>query len=105
VRLTGASNAERTEHGVPQTTRSLTKSAGAVDPDIEAWIDQIQPEDMKDALHHRAIIAAVQDAEAADQKLREAVAAARAAGEKWAEIGMALGVSRQAAQQRFSSKS
>lgn len=82
-------------------TMSLTKSAAAVDHDVEAWIDAIQPEDMKDAQHHRAIIAAAKDAEAADQRLHEAVTAARMAGESWAEIGMALCVSRQAAQQRF----
>lgn len=39
--------------------------------------------------------------EAAQQQLRQAVHAARAQGSSWAEIGAALGVSRQAAFKRF----
>ena len=37
----------------------------------------------------------------AEQELRTAVAAARAAGASWADIGGRLGVSRQAAWERF----
>lgn len=40
-------------------------------------------------------------AEDAETALREAVWAQRAAGRSWAEIGRALGVSRQAAHKRF----
>lgn len=39
--------------------------------------------------------------EAVQMKLRKAVADARAAGVEWAEIGQALGVTKQAAHQRF----
>jgi dihydroxyacetone kinase len=38
---------------------------------------------------------------AAEADLRKTVAAARAAGDTWAMIGVALGISRQAAYQRF----
>ena len=37
----------------------------------------------------------------AERELREAVSAARAAGDSWTVIGAALDISRQAAQQRF----
>jgi hypothetical protein len=38
----------------------------------------------------------------AEERLREAVRSARDAGDSWTVIGAALGVSKQAAQQRFS---
>lgn len=56
----------------------------------------------RDAVHFRAIIAAAEAVDAAEAGLRDAVASARAAGDSWTVIGAALGVSRQAAQQRFS---
>jgi hypothetical protein len=56
----------------------------------------------RDASHFRAIIAASEALAAAEAGLRDAVRAARAAGDSWAIIGAALGVSKQAAQQRFS---
>ena len=58
----------------------------------------------RDAVHIREIIAARKDVEAADSRLRAAVAAARAAGDSWAVIGMALDTTRQAAYQRFGQK-
>lgn len=42
-----------------------------------------------------------QRARRTEQELREAVAAARAAGVSWTDLGKALGVSRQAATERF----
>jgi hypothetical protein len=48
------------------------------------------------------VIAAASDAARADQaRLQEAVTVARARGRSWNHIAMALGVSRQAARQRF----
>ncbi|HET7665039.1 MAG TPA: hypothetical protein VFK56_02960, partial [Mycobacterium sp.] len=41
------------------------------------------------------------DLAAAEKELREAVTAAREAGDSWTVIGAALEISRQAAQQRF----
>lgn len=50
-------------------------------------------------------IASVSEAVRADEaRLREAVERARAAGRSWNQIGIALGVSRQAARQRFTDK-
>jgi DNA invertase Pin-like site-specific DNA recombinase len=50
-------------------------------------------------------IAAVSEAVRADEaRLRESVEAARAQGRSWNQIAIALGVSRQAARQRFADK-
>jgi hypothetical protein len=49
----------------------------------------------------QAIKVAAATADESHTKLREAVAAARASGLSWQLIGTTLGVSRQAAQQRF----
>lgn len=56
----------------------------------------------RDAADFRAIRAAAKNGETAEQDLRDAVRAAREAGDSWAIIGTALGISHQAAQQRFS---
>lgn len=77
-----------------------------VDTDVEQWLDQLDPATTTsyDATHHRRIIAAGKALADAEDQLRHAVAAARAAGYSWALIGASLGVSRQAAQQRFGSE-
>lgn len=54
-----------------------------------------------DAQHFRAIIAANEHLAAAESELHDAVTAARNAGNSWTIIGAALGVTKQAAQQRF----
>lgn len=48
-----------------------------------------------------AVAQAADDAAASEARLREAVDIARAHGRSWGRVGLALGVSRQAAQQRF----
>ena len=55
----------------------------------------------RDAASFRRIIAARRALVEAEAELREAVAAARVAGDSWTVIGMALDTTRQAAQQRF----
>jgi hypothetical protein len=55
----------------------------------------------RDATGFRAIRAAMRQVEDAEDILRTAVRAARAAGDSWAVIGAALGTTRQAAFQRF----
>jgi hypothetical protein len=74
-----------------------------IDSDVEQWLDQLDPAtvEARDATHFRRIIAANKAFLAAETELRNAVAAARAAGDSWAIVGAALGVTRQAAQQRF----
>lgn len=71
--------------------------------DIEDWLDSIEPDpaDARDATHIRRIIAANERFDAAAAELRDAVDAARKAGDPWEAIGVALGVTRQAAYQRF----
>ena len=55
----------------------------------------------RDAVHFRQIIKAREALAAAEQELRDAVHAAREAGDSWTIIGAALDTTRQAAQQRF----
>ena len=67
-------------------------------------LDELDPTatPARDATHFRAIIAANDAVANAEAQLRTAVQDARAAGDSWTLIGAALGVSKQAAQQRFS---
>ncbi len=71
----------------------------------EQWIDQLDPNDpsvkVRDGRYLRHVREYADAADAAAERLRNAVAEARANGESWGSIGMVLGVSRQAAQQRF----
>lgn len=78
--------------------------------DVEAWLDSIDPATTpaRDARHLRAIGSALTDlegieaqAEQGQQRLADAVARARAAGDSWAAIGMVLGTSRQAAHRKY----
>ncbi|GJF28757.1 hypothetical protein KNE206_14570 [Kitasatospora sp. NE20-6] len=68
------------------------------------------PEGLADALEHdpagylRLVDATRVGAEETGRLLREAVQGARAAGHSWDTVGRVLGVSRQAAQQRFAEK-
>lgn len=55
----------------------------------------------RDAIHFRNIIAARKKVAQAEQELRDAVQAARDAGDSWTVIGAALDTTRQAAFQRF----
>jgi len=74
-----------------------------VTDDVDAWLDSLDPStlEMRDAVHVRRITAAMRAVDSAEQELRDAVAAARTAGDSWTIIGAALGITRQAAQQRF----
>ncbi|PZU49461.1 MAG: hypothetical protein DI571_02305 [Arsenicicoccus sp.] len=85
-------------------TKTQTQPAAAEEADAtEKWLDGLDPAqlDFRDASHARAIMAAAEDLAAAERKLRQAVAEARAAGDSWTVIGAALGTTRQAAQMRF----
>jgi hypothetical protein len=86
-------------------TSNDVSGSGDVDEsnDVEKWLDQLDPATLtfRDAKYFRAVIAAHEAVEAAEVALVKAVAEARAAGDSWTVIGMALDVSRQAAQQRF----
>jgi hypothetical protein len=67
----------------------------------ETGLDSVTPESLRAASHFRRIIAARKALEAAQQELRDAVAAARSAGDSWAVVGAAMGTTKQAAYQRF----
>lgn len=67
----------------------------------DTGLDAVAPESLRDASHFRRIIEARKALDAAEKELRDAVAAARAAGDSWTVIGAALGTSKQAASQRF----
>ena len=71
--------------------------------DIEKALDDLDPSTVtaRDAVHFRRIIAAQEAVARADRELHDAVREAREAGDSWLSIGMALGVTKQAAQKRF----
>lgn len=66
-------------------------------------LDQLDPtkHPARDAVHFRRILAARKAIADAEQELRDAVKAARDAGDSWTVIGAALDTTRQAAFQRF----
>jgi hypothetical protein len=59
---------------------------------------------MDDTADLRTLAEAVDTVRAGEARVRELVARARAKGRSWGEIGIALGVSRQAARERFAEK-
>lgn len=59
---------------------------------------------MDDTTDLRAIAEAVEGVRVGEARVRELVGVARAHGRSWGEIGIALGVSRQAARERFVEK-
>jgi hypothetical protein len=69
----------------------------------EAGLDAVDPSthEARSAEQFRRIIAARKQIDAAEQELRDAVKAARDAGDSWTVIGAALGTTRQNAFQRF----
>lgn len=67
----------------------------------DTGLDAVAPESLRDASHFRRIIEARKSLDAAESELRDAVAAARDAGDSWTAIGAALGTTKQAASQRF----
>jgi hypothetical protein len=60
--------------------------------------DTVEAEDVSDL---RAVADAADVVAVAEARLREAVEVAHARGRSWGRIGVALGVSRQAARKRF----
>lgn len=86
---------KHTDEQINSAAQRFDQLAGALDPDT------VQVEDLSD-LH--AVAAAAEAALADEARLREAVRTARAHGRSWNQLATALGVSRQAARQRFSHK-
>jgi hypothetical protein len=73
---------------------------------FEQWADELDPETavVENAEELRAVAEAAEVAHKDEAVLVERVAAARAQGQSWNRIALALGVSRQAARQRFAGK-
>jgi nicotinate-nucleotide pyrophosphorylase len=84
-----------TDKEIEQATRRFEELADELNP---TTVEVDHTDDLQQ-------IAAVSEAVRADEaRLREAVEAARARDRSWNQIGVALGVSRQAARQRFIDK-
>jgi hypothetical protein len=84
-----------TDQEIEQAAARFERIADALDPAT------VQAEETDDL---RKIATAAEAVRADDARLREAVVLARARGRSWNHIALALGVSRQAARQRFADK-
>ena len=86
---------------MPRTREQLEKALA----DTEAWLDQLDPEAIasqdSEAADLRAIGEALRAVAASNLGLAEQVATARANGRTWTQIATVLGVSKQAARERF----
>lgn len=84
---------------MPRTREQLEKAAA----DAEAWLDALDPATTpaEDPVDLRRIGVALRGLADEQREVERAVAAARANGRSWGEIGLVLGVSRQAARERY----
>ena len=84
----------------------MTKTRAERAAALEAWADTVDPADFRsadtEALRHIAELA--QQRDDVDAELTQTVHAARAAHRSWSEIGAMLGVSKQAAQRKYGTK-
>lgn len=71
------------------------------EPGNNDFIDSIDPSTIRDGSHRREIAAAKNAVESSQEQLRRAVRNARAAGDSWTMIGIALGTSKQNAYRKF----
>ena len=71
---------------------------------LEEWADRIRSDELvaADTKALRAIAELAEQREGVDAAIVEAVRSARAAHRSWSEIGVMLGVSKQAAQRKYS---
>lgn len=82
-----------TDEEIERAAERYERLTEKLDPEVT------QAEDLSDL---RAMVAAAEATRDDEARLREAVEVARAHGRSWNHIAVALGVSRQAARQRFS---
>ena len=89
---------------MPRTREELEAAAA----DAERWLDEMDPVVLADPASRaddlRDVGAALAEVAAAERHLAEAVEAARANGRSWGLIAIVLGVSRQAARDRFGAR-
>ena len=71
---------------------------------FEAWAAALDPATLEDIGELRDIAIALSAVQADEARLREAVQLARGRGHSWNRIAVALGVSRQAARQRYADR-
>ena len=71
---------------------------------LERWADGVQADGLvvRDTAALQRLATMAEQQEALDSQLRAAVQDARRAGRSWSEIGLMLGVSKQAAQRKYS---
>ena len=85
---------------------AVTRTRAERSAALEAWADSVDSEDLRsadtDSLRHIAQLA--QQREDVDAELAQSVQAARAAHRSWSEIGAMLGVTKQAAQRKYGTK-
>ena len=84
---------------MPRTRQELEKAAA----DAEAWLSSLDPEatpaeDTTDLREIGLIFSKLADLQ---KQLDDAVIAARHNGRSWGEIGLVLGISKQAARERY----
>jgi hypothetical protein len=83
---------KRTDEEIEQAAERYRLLTETLDPEVT------QVDDLSDL---RAVATAAEASREDEARLREAVETARAHGRSWNHIAIALGVSRQAARQRF----
>jgi hypothetical protein len=73
---------------------------------LEEWADRVDPSELRtaDTQALRIIADLVDQRSEVDDQITDAVISARQAHRSWSEIGAMLGVSKQAAQRKYSSK-
>jgi len=83
---------------------AMTSSREGRAEGLEAWADEVEADELVEAdrVTLRLIAEFAEKVEAVDEELTEAVREARRANRSWSEIAAMLGVSKQAAQRRFS---
>jgi hypothetical protein len=86
---------------MPRTREQLQKALA----DTEVWLDQLDPETIDSPESHAEDLRGIGEARhavaASDLRLADEVAKARANGRTWTQIAAVLGVSKQAARERF----
>ncbi len=84
---------------MPRTREQLEVAAA----EAEAWLDALDPTTtaVDNTADLRAITNALNEVAVAEGSLKAAVDDARGRGRSWGRIAMALGVSKQAARQRY----
>lgn len=90
---------------MPRTREQLEKAVATT----EAWLDSLDPRALaapdSDGTDLRAIMEALRARAAVDLNLADQVAKARANGRTWTQIAAVLGVTKQAARERFAETS